>query len=42
MVYEKEGKHFFKAEKPGTYIVTVYVANEHFQTTRKTITITVK
>jgi hypothetical protein len=42
MVYEKDGKRYFKAEKPGTYTVTVYAMNEHFLVTKKSITITVQ
>ncbi len=42
MVYEKDGKRYFKAEKPGTYTVTVYAVNEHFLATKKSITITVQ
>lgn len=42
MVYEKDGKRYFKAEKAGTYTVTVYAVNEHFLVTKKSITITVQ
>jgi hypothetical protein len=42
MVYEEDGRRYFKAEKPGVYTVTVYVVNEHFQVSRKSITITVE
>jgi hypothetical protein len=42
MVYEESGKRYFKAEKPGTYTVTVCAVNEHFLVTKKSVTITVQ
>jgi len=41
MVFEKDGKLFFKAEKPGEYTVTVYVINEHFLVSKRSVTIQV-
>lgn len=42
MVYEYEGKRYFKAEKPGKYTVTAYVINEHFLVSRKSVVIQVE
>lgn len=42
MVYGEGGKRYFKAEKPGTYTITVCAVNEHFLVTKKSITITVQ
>ena len=41
MVYERDGRRVFRAEKPGAYTVTVYVANESFLVSRKSLTVTV-
>jgi len=41
MVFEKDGRLFFKAEKPGEYSVTVYAMNEHFLVSRRSVTIRV-
>ena len=42
MLYEHEGKRYFKAEKPGLYKISVYVINEHFLVSMKSITIRVE
>ncbi len=42
MVYEQDGKRYFKAEKPGEYTITIYVMNEHFIVVKKSITIKVE
>ncbi|MHC4599699.1 MAG: hypothetical protein ACYS47_11900 [Planctomycetota bacterium] len=41
MVYQRDGRRVFRAEKPGAYTVTVYVANENFLVSRKSLTVTV-
>lgn len=42
MVYEHEGKRYFRAEKPGTYTITVCAVNEHFLVSRKSLVIEVE
>ncbi|MCX7704361.1 MAG: hypothetical protein N2234_09775 [Planctomycetota bacterium] len=42
MVYDENGKKYFKAEKPGEYKVTIYARSERFLVSKKSITIKVE